>query len=92
MAVEIPKDLIDAIRTHERWGGGVESGVRIAMAVGLLAEGAVSLGKAAQLAGVEVREFEAFLQRAGFPVVGYTETEFRQDLKFVRENAGDRQA
>jgi predicted HTH domain antitoxin len=44
------------------------------------------------LAGVEVREFEAFLQRAGFPVVGYTETEFRQDLKFVRENAGDRQA
>ena len=60
------------------------------MAVGLLAERAISLGRAAQLAGVGVQEFEAFLRRAGFPVVSYSEVEFLQDLRFVRESDGDR--
>ena len=89
MTIAIPSELIETIRTHEKWGGNVESGVRMSMAVGLLAERAISLGKAAHLAGVGIQEFEAFLRRAGFPVVSYTEVEFLQDLRFVRESAGD---
>ena len=92
ITVTVPSELIETIRTHEKWGKGIESGVRMSMAVGLLAEGAVSLGKAAHLAGVGIREFEGFLRRAGFPVVVYTEAELLQDVKFVRENAGDRPA
>ncbi len=51
-------------------------------AIELYREGKVSLGKAAQLAGLSVREFIYELRRRGIPI-NYTREEAEEDVKLI---------
>lgn len=58
----------------------LKEGVAISLAVRLVAEKAVSLGKGARLAGLPVEEFVARLGAMGVPAVDYPPEELDQEL------------
>lgn len=64
-----------------------ELGTRAArdMAVQLYAEGRLSLGKAARLAGMSIQAFWPLLNSRGIPVVHYSEDDYALDMETVRQ-------
>ena len=63
-----------------------ELGARAArdLAVQLYAEGRLSLGKAARLAGVSIQDFWSLLNSRGVPVFHYTDDDYELDKETVR--------
>lgn len=61
-----------------------ERKARLLLAVALFQEGEVSVGKAAELAGLGYRAFLDALRERGVPAYVYTEEMLAQDLAFVR--------
>ena len=55
------------------------------LALRLYAEHALSLGKAAKLAGISRADFMELLARNGIPVVEYTEEDYEEDLATIRK-------
>ncbi|MCW5704592.1 MAG: type II toxin-antitoxin system prevent-host-death family antitoxin [Bradyrhizobium sp.] len=58
----------------------LREGVAVAIAISLFAEKAVSLGKAARLAGLPVESFIAHLGARGIPAVDYPAEEVGEEL------------
>ena len=58
----------------------LQTGVHVALAVNLFKAGDISLGKAAQLAGMSKLAFIEYLSRLGIPVVSYSPEELEQEL------------
>jgi prevent-host-death family protein len=58
----------------------LKEGVAVALAVRLFADKAVSLGKAAKLAGLSLQEFMAVLGARGIPAVDYPPEEIDEEL------------
>ncbi len=56
---------------------------RQALAIGLFADGAASLAKAARMAGLTRYEFAKLLKRRGLSAYEYTEADYQEDLAFV---------
>lgn len=54
------------------------------MAVQLYAEGRLSLGKAARLAGMSIQDFWPLLNSRGVPVFHYTDDDYELDMEAVR--------
>lgn len=61
----------------------LKQGVAVALAVRLFAEKAVSLGKAAKLAGLSIEDFIAHLGAAGVPAVDYPPEELDDELAAI---------
>lgn len=80
--LRLPADIIAAIRTLERTGTDEER-VKVSLAIGLFAEKAVSLAKAAQLAGMTRFEFATLLKQRGIPAYEYTQETYEEDLAFI---------
>lgn len=74
VTVVIPSDLSRILRVDEKQ---LPKLVRIYLAVELYREGVVSLGKAAEIAGVTKAEMMEILASKGVPL-NYTEEDFRR--------------
>lgn len=64
----------------------LREGVAVAIAISLFAEKAVSLGKAARLAGLPVETFIAHLGARGIPAVDYPAGEIGEELAAFEAN------
>ena len=62
-----------------------EARARLALALGLFQEEEVSVGKAAEIAGLSYRGFLDALRERGIPAYTYTEEMWEQDLETLRK-------
>ena len=83
LEVRLPVDVVAALRTYGRQGASDEERLRLPLAIGLLAEGTISLAKAARMAGLTRYEFAKLLKRRGLPAYEYTKAAYEEDLTFV---------
>jgi len=60
-----------------------EAAARLACALGLFQEGHVSVGKAAEIAGLSYRAFLDALRQRGIPAYTYTAEMLREDVDFA---------
>jgi predicted HTH domain antitoxin len=61
-----------------------EARARLLLAIGLFQEEEVSVGKAAEIAGLSYRAFADALAERGIPLYTYTEEMWEQDLAFLQ--------
>ncbi len=80
VTLTIPDSIAEAIRFP---ASRMEEDLLTELAVALYADGALSLGKARQLAGREKLEFGCLLTRRGIPR-HYGEAELQEDLAYGR--------
>ncbi len=83
LEMRLPVDVVAAIRAYGRQGATDEERLRLPLAIGLFAEGAISLAKAARMAGLTRYEVAKLHERLGLPAYQYTETTYQEDLAFV---------
>ncbi|PSG98527.1 MAG: hypothetical protein BRC29_00180 [Nanohaloarchaea archaeon SW_7_43_1] len=76
--VDIPQDVFDSIKIPER---EKEREIRQELALSLYNRGALSFGKARQLAGMSKEEFHRELGERGIER-HYTEEELEEDLEY----------
>lgn len=81
--VEIPEEVAELMKRSKLGDRAPVDQVRIALAIQLLQEGIISVGKAARLAGEPRATFELILGEMGIPVVQYTLEDYRQDSKTI---------
>lgn len=81
--VSIPTDVMAALQGRRRTASGAEEQLKVSLAIGLFVEKAISLAKAAALAGMSRYEFALLLKRLSLPAYEYTETEYVEDLAFL---------
>lgn len=86
--LHVPLDILDALRARQRGSRSDEERLKIPLAVGLFAQGTISLAKAARLAGMTRYEFAALLKTQGLPAYEYTQEEYREDLDFLTSAHG----
>jgi len=86
--LHVPVDILAALRARQRASRSDEERLKIPLAVGLFAEGTISLAKAARLAGMTRYEFAALLKAQGLPAYEYTQEEHREDLDFLASAHG----
>ena len=79
----MPLDILAALRARQRASQSDEERLKVPLAVGLFAEGALSLAKAARLAGMTRYEFAALLRTQGLPAYEYGQEEYQEDLDFL---------
>lgn len=60
----------------------IQHGVNTALAESLYKDGALSLGKAAKLAGMSLSKFAAHLSQLDIPVVDYNPDELSEELQY----------
>jgi hypothetical protein len=70
-AVDVPVEVLELLRGSRLGRHPVVDQVRVALGIHLFLEGLVSVGKAAELAGVPRVEFEWLLVELGIPTVQY---------------------
>jgi len=80
MEIVIPDDVLVSIKLPR---AEMERELKLELALILYSKGALSLGKAARLAGLTKREFLEELARRKIPR-HYTERELGEDLDFAR--------
>lgn len=86
LELHLPTDIVAAVRTYQGLSGSGavdEERLRVPLAIGLFAERAISLAKAARLAGLTRREFAMLLKKRGLSAYTYSDREYREDLAFV---------
>ncbi len=81
--MHVPADILATLRARSRAPRSDEERLRVPLAVGLFADGTISLAKAAALAGMTRYDFARFLKDKGLPAYEYTEEEYREDLDFL---------
>jgi predicted HTH domain antitoxin len=79
LIVEIPEDVTEALRLPP---GEQEGELRKELALALYQRGALPLGKARRLAGLDRWEFDRLLGRRKI-VRHYTEDDLRDDLRYA---------
>ncbi|MCC6387413.1 MAG: UPF0175 family protein [Dehalococcoidia bacterium] len=81
--VGIPQELIDQLGRSALASLDEPERVRVALAIHLFATEQVSLGRAAELAGFALADFQELLRGLGIPVVIYDRDEYDRDQKAV---------
>lgn len=79
--VGIPQELIDPLGQSVLASLDEAQRVRAALAIHLFTSEQVSLGRAAELAGYGLVDFQDLLRRLGIPVVIYDRDEYDRDQK-----------
>jgi predicted HTH domain antitoxin len=81
--VEVPEELLALLR-GSRLGTRTEAvQVKLALAIHLVQEGIVSVGRAAELAGEPRAVFELLLGELGIPAVRYDEGDYDQEWSAI---------
>ncbi len=81
--LRLPADIAAVVIAHQDPGLTDEHPLKLALAIGLFAQGVISLAKAARLAGMTRYEFAELLKRRGVSAYEYGETTYEQDLNFA---------
>jgi predicted HTH domain antitoxin len=90
--IDVPEELL-ALLQRCRLGRSAEADrVKAALAIHLFMEGLVSIGKAAELAGVPRIDFEWLVCEMGLPTIRYDEADADQDRQGLAEAARRRGA
>ncbi|MFZ3089418.1 MAG: UPF0175 family protein [Nitrospirota bacterium] len=76
--IDIPEDIIFAMKGLEK-PEEVKKKLKIALAILLFQERAISLGKAAELAEMSRVKFMEALKEHGLPAYEYSERDFKRD-------------
>ena len=63
---------------------------RLVLALGLFQEEDVTIGQAAEIAGLSYRAFRDELRKRGIPVIVYDDEAFEQDMAFLQAFKEDR--
>ena len=84
MKVTLPLDIAYAVRSFPVAEKSDEERLKRVLATGLFVERAITLAKAARLAGMHRYEFAMFLKNLGIPAYEYTGIEYEQDEEFIR--------
>ena len=79
----IPQELIDRLGPAAMASLDESERVRVALAIYLFTAEQVSLGRAADLAGYPLVDFQDLLRSLGIPVVTYDRDEYDRDQKAV---------
>ena len=93
MKVTLPLDIAYAVRSFPVAEKSDEERLKRVLATGLFVERAITLAKAARLAGMHRYEFAMFLKNLGIPAYEYTGIEYEQDQEFIRryqEQSGEK--
>ena len=77
--LNIPESIAGSMRLPE---AEMEPRLREKLAIALYAQGILSFGKAAELAGIARTEFAAAIGQRGIPR-HYSESELKQDLEYA---------
>ena len=77
--VDIPEELLTLLKRSRLGDRTVPEQVRVALAIHLLQEGVISVGKAASIAGEPRATFELLLAEMGIPAVRYGVEDYQQD-------------
>ena len=77
--VDIPEELLTLLKRSRLGDRTVPEQVRVALAIHLLQEGVISVGKAASIAGEPRATFELLLAEMGIPSVRYDVEDHQQD-------------
>ncbi|MEA2053642.1 MAG: UPF0175 family protein [Candidatus Thermoplasmatota archaeon] len=80
MRIEIPEDILSSIKIPRN---EVDKTIKRDLAISLYQRGAISLGKARKLAGLEKWEFLKELEKRKIPR-HYTKRELKEDIEFAK--------
>lgn len=83
VVVAIPQELIDQLGQSALASLDETERVRVALAIHLFTSEQVSLGRAAELAGYALVDFQDLLRSLGIPVVTYDRDEYDRDQRAV---------
>lgn len=83
--IDVPEELLALLQRSRLGSRAGADQVRAALAIHLFLEGLISIGKAAELAGVPRVEFELLLVEMGLPTVRYDLADDEQDLSGLAE-------
>jgi predicted HTH domain antitoxin len=81
--LSLPADVAAALWAHRRGEVTKEERITSLLAIGLFAEGAITLARAASLARMSRFEFALYLKQIGLPAHEYTQAEYEEDLAFA---------
>jgi predicted HTH domain antitoxin len=81
--LRLPADVVAAVRGRAQRAVPEEDQLRFPLAIGLFAQRAITLAKAASLASMSRYEFALSLKPIGLGAYEYGETEYKEDLAFV---------
>lgn len=79
--VDVPQELLDHLAQSGLSKVEGPRRVRVALAIVLFASGQVSIGRAAELAGYPLVDFQELLRELDMPVVVYDREEYERDQK-----------
>lgn len=82
--VQIPQELLDLLKRSRLATRPVADQVRVALAIQLLQEGVISIGRAAEIAQESQRGFEKLLAEMGIPTVRYDMSDYERELEAVK--------
>jgi predicted HTH domain antitoxin len=80
--LSLPADVAAALLSHRRGEIKTEERITSLLAIGLFAEGTITLARAASLARMSRFEFALYLKQIGLPAYEYTQSEYEEDLAF----------
>ena len=74
------REVVVRVKVPSHYIGDIEGEVRLAYAVDLFLRGIVSVGRAAELAGLSLYDFLVELRRRGIEAYPYSDEELREEL------------
>lgn len=83
VTVDVPQELLDQLAQSALARLDQPHRVRVALAIHLFTTEQVSVGRAAELAGYPLGEFQDLLRELGIPVVIYDQEEYERDQPAV---------
>lgn len=83
--IDVPEELLALLQRSRLGSRASAEQVRAALAIHLFLEGLISIGKAAELAGVPRVDFEWLLVEMGLPTVRYDLADYEHDLSGLAE-------
>ena len=87
--VDVPQELLKLLKRSLLGDRPVPEQVRVALAIHLLQEGVITVGKAASTAGAPRATFELLLAEMGIPALRYDVDDYREDrAAFERARQG----
>ena len=85
LEIHCPSSVYQSLRAGGLDKESLQKEAQISVAVRLFADGRLSLGKAAEFAGVPLIRFMDILRRFNVPIVEYGEEEFVQDIQTIEQ-------
>ena len=84
-SIEVPEEILNLMHDSRLGQRPPQDQIRAALAIHLLLEGVISIGKAAQLSGEPRVDFEWLLSKMGLPIVVYDILDYEQDLQAISQ-------